>query len=440
MMNLILHINSKKYFLVFIITSILLLSTLPISYFLDVSHYNWQRFLQIVLLLFSIKYLKLVEIINYKDRTLLLILFSTTLFSSYFSQNKLTSFLYFTHYLLLFGLIGFGIFLSKKVRTFLFLLAITNIIVISISILNMSFYIYHGDSNEIASAYLGFSNIRFFNQFQVASIFSIIYFILNNKCKRLFSLFLFFNFILMFLTSARGAILSVFTVLILMTLTNLKLKTKKVLNATFKIAFLAIVFYIVFTLYLDSNELNKLSKISTSGRLDMWIEILKKINHKSILGYGPGSYFSKDILVSHPHNSLLQIYHNWGVAAFLTTLLLTLKMLRFFLQKFKEISILHLSLCGSVGSLLTYSLFSGVFVMPLPQTLLFIFIGLFLNYAYSFQEKSDIKKRLKVNIFSSALYVSYLFLVILSLDCSYNHQYGPNFWSKGHVSLSRCSL
>jgi len=137
MMNLILHINSKKYFLVFIITSILLLSTLPISYFLDVSHYNWQRFLQIVLLLFSIKYLKLVEIINYKDRTLLLILFSTTLFSSYFSQNKLTSFLYFTHYLLLFGLIGFGIFLSKKVRTFLFLLAITNIIVISISILNM---------------------------------------------------------------------------------------------------------------------------------------------------------------------------------------------------------------------------------------------------------------------------------------------------------------
>jgi hypothetical protein len=201
-------------------------------------------------------------------------------------------------------------------------------------------------------------------------------------------------------------------------------------------------------------EAGNIITLDDSGRLSMWQTLLESLEwHHLFLGIGPGLYSVLNGLsrFSHPHNMVLELICEWGVIACLAAIMLV------FITLMAYLSSVFQRNCFSMGDAfllswmggLCYSMVSGVFVMPVPQTLIFVSWGLLLGYIGQFGTESceikvlDSKSRSCVSpdallgvlrIFSLVLALIYATMVCLSVSAMNDDDVstqGPRLWLNG---------
>ena len=435
-----------------LIVSLFLVNTLtPLIPSISYDYHNHQRIIQIAFLL-SLCTLLLTVLLKHKKPTytvlfdkksamFFLAFILSGFLSSIASQEKSFSLLYTFHISLLFGAMFYISTINdkKSVLLIIYTLLIAHTSLVLVCILNIIFTLAEQQHLNPYIIYSGFINIRFFNQVQVFILPFLILLLKLKNIQRIVFIALFFNLLLIFIGQARGALLSffIFSVFALTLKTTLK---KQILTGLVCLALSCITFYI-----LDS--LNKggadILRTSSSGRVDLWLNTLSNLSLKHFLiGSGPGVFemsLGSSAPFSHPHNSLIEVLNEWGGVALICILIVIFNTFRksiIHLKNHKK-DIITESIFYSFAIGITYSLFSGVHVMPVSQTLLFIMWGLLIG-----RLNKNKYKHIPINVYAKLflacvfilawfLYLQKAIEIYNNIDPDNGYIYGPRFWSIG---------
>ncbi|MGP4933650.1 O-antigen ligase family protein [Pseudoalteromonas nigrifaciens] len=428
-----------------------LCTLIPLIPIVSYDYHNHQRIIQIAFLL-SMSLIGLTSFIGNKEPTFKLalnkkngMLFSVFIFCGYLSalMNAEQSFslLYTFHIsLLILTMCYVGTINNKKSILFIiYALLITHASLILICLLNIIFTLYEQQPLNPNIIYSGFINIRFFNQVQVFVVPFLILLLKFKKIQRIVFIILFLNLLLIFIGQARGALLSfiIFSIFALILKTTLK---KQVLTGLICLLLSWFVFYILDSL--NNSNLDVL-RTSSSGRIDIWLTTLQNLSLKHFfIGNGPGVFqisLGNSAPFSHPHNSLIETLNEWGLIALLSivsVIFITFKQAIIHLKRHKK-DIITESLFYSFTIGITYSLFSGVHVMPVSQTLLFIMWGLLLGRVNKNKQLTfSINKWIKLSITILFIIAWYFYLqkaidIYNNIDPDKGYIFGPRFWSIG---------
>lgn len=319
-------------------------------------------------------------------------------------------------------------------------------------------------------AYPSFGNYRFFNQVQVQLVLLVtsLTIVLPLKYRKWMALFGAVSVFMLLVAGARGAILSIGCVFIFSYFFSNQY-LRRLSNNFLKAIVIGVIFYIIYIIYesiiLGSSSSEYLLRIASSGRLAMWLETIPSIL-KNPFGVGPYHYSGFSLLPefglyyrpSHPHNSVLQIFLEWGWLAGFSMLFWLANFLLYIKKLFTlENDILRLAIGCSLLAACLYSLFSGVFVMPASQITFVFLLALLLsndykkiNYNLVAKNERDTNKssfvgfKIKMICLMLVLSVSmvYVFYVIESF-----HRYslmgetpnssiltvGPRMWTSGGI-------
>ncbi|WP_282109361.1 O-antigen ligase family protein [Shewanella algicola] len=270
---------------------------------------------------------------------------------------------------LLFG--GYSLFLLFSIFTF------------TKYILFLIFSYVDGLSFNIHGLISGYVNVRFFNQLQVMILPILFQPFFNSKLSKFESIsfvVISLHWAVLLQTEARGGLLSLIFAACLIILFLSKDSRKKFTVALFKTilggVFLWLVFIIIIPYWLMNSE-NLQLRTTSSGRVDLWLYVIKSISEHLWLGFGPMSFAwadGKPLPNAHPHNSIMQLLYEYGIitCVAITTWVISraykpLVMLKQ-LNNISMVPIVYAVLAGII-----YSLFSGVAVMPFAQVL-FVFM------------------------------------------------------------------
>ncbi|MBB1401644.1 O-antigen ligase [Pseudoalteromonas sp. SG45-1] len=444
-MNIVNIIKSSLISLFFLCT---LIPLIPITSY---DYHNHQRIIQIAFLLIT-SLLVLTAFLgnkkptfklslNNKSSVLYLIFIFSGCLSALMSMEQSFSLLYTLHISLLILTMYYVSTINDK-RSILFIiyaLLIAHTSLILICLLNIIFTLSEQQPLNPYIIYSGFINIRFFNQVQVFILPFLVLLLKFKSIQRIVFIILFLNLLLIFIGQARGALLSflVFSIFALALKTTLK---KQVLIGLVCFVFSCITFYVLDSLNRGGAEI---LRTSTSGRIDLWFNTLSNLSLKHLfIGNGPGVFemsLGSSAPFSHPHNSLIEILNEWGLIALiciLTVVFTTFRKAITHLKQHKK-DIITESLFYSFAIGITYSLFSGVHVMPVSQTLLFIMWGVLLGRVDKKRGKSiSINKDLKALVTILFVFAWYLYLqkaisIYNNINPDKGYIYGPRFWSVG---------
>ncbi|MFT7277675.1 MAG: O-antigen ligase [Gammaproteobacteria bacterium] len=434
-----------------LISLFFLCTLIPLIPIFSYDYHNHQRIIQIALLL-SMSLIALTFFLGIKEPTFKLalnkkngMLFSVFIFCGYLSalmsMEQSFSLLYTFHIsLLILTMCYVGTINNKKSILFIiYALLITHTSLILICLLNITFTLSEQQPLNPYIIYSGFINIRFFNQVQVFILPFLVLLLKFKSIQRVVFIILFLNLLLIFIGQARGALLSflAFSIFALTLKTTLK---KQVLIGLACFVLSSIAFYALDSLNRGGAEI---LRTSTSGRIDLWFNTLSNLSLKHLfIGNGPGVFemsLGSSAPFSHPHNSLIEILNEWGLIALiciLTVVFTTFRKAITHLKQHKK-DIITESLFYSFAIGITYSLFSGVHVMPVSQTLLFIMWGLLLGRVDKKSIQSiSINKYLKALVTILFVFAWYLYLqkaisIYNNIDPDKGYIYGPRFWSVG---------
>ncbi|WP_257325351.1 O-antigen ligase family protein [Pseudoalteromonas rhizosphaerae] len=409
------------------------------EYFLGL--FNEKRaFQSILLILCALLYFHSFKL-EKKSKLILVSVLFIGLISTLLSENLLYSSLSYLHATMLISLVFLGYKIKDNNSILFYTIFFSNVFLVSYSLLNYSFFILSSEAPFPDGVLYGFYNIRFFNQFQVLSIPFVIYFLSHSKLHRVAKVTLTFNFFLLLFSSARGASIAILiTTLIYCYFINRSM-VKEILFYVLAAILLFLLHYFYLSFYHSSEYI---IRTGSSKRYELWLEVINNISFKTLLiGNGPGGYKSETFDFGHPHNSILQILNNWGVIVLSITVWFIYKLITHslaFIKKNKGNNE-FLTCFTSFVSLLIYSLVSGVIVMPIPQTFLFVLVGILLGYlGYNlFERKNNTHKKIAL-IITFTISLLYAALVILSYSCLDPKPYGPSFWSNGQLSFENCKL
>lgn len=430
----------KKNLYIILICILLLSSFTPI---LGIENlYDKKRFAQIIFI--SVIFMLFFSSIKLSTQVKLLFfsIFIIGFISVLLSSNLLYSTLQLTHTFFLVHLILFGVYIQKRVNSLFYLLFFSNLFLICVAILNYSFFLLNRSTPIILDILYAFNNIRFFNQFQVICLPIFLYFLAHSKLSRVATILLTLNLFFFLASGARGAILSCLIMIVFAAF--FKLISQKALVTLIKCVLFAVVFFILYTRYHGSEELIAYTfRTSSSGRIEIWFDLISKLNWFNVfIGNGPGLYFIDRPMMrySHPHNSVLQLVYNWGGIVTLIILLMLYKVVKqciFHFKNFPYNPAFNTCLLVIIG-LVLYSFFSGVIVMPLPQTFILIFIGILIGFI---TPQPKLTKRTSMQlVFILLIIIFYLSISLLSYSCVSSQMFGPNFWSNGLLSFAECKM
>jgi len=243
----------------------------------------------------------------------------------------------------------------------------------------------------------GFSNIRFFNQYQIWSLLLVampvlLYPALKPRWRSAIILVAVGWAVLLFASDSRGAIVSVFSALVL---TGVIFRRHAFAFLKLNTLILALGFIIYWGLFKSLPELlnNQVTQgwkhitdfSHSSGRFELWAYAWRYIQDNPWLGIGPMHYaYYPGPTHAHPHNSVLQWASEMGIPATLLALYLVFSGLTAWVKKFYRLQSEHalyvpphlwIGLFAALCSGLIYSLFSGVIVMPLSQMMMVLIVG-----------------------------------------------------------------
>lgn len=302
------------------------------------------------------------------------------------STEPLNSLFYTLHIALLFFLtLAISRLNPLAIRYSLVAFVILHSTLISYCLLYLVFAVSDGVIIRPEVIYFGFDNIRFFNQVQIFVLPILLLGCQHPRFGSLSTIFFTANLVLMFLGGGLGIALSWVLVLVLFWL---YISDKQLLFRAFVLTGLSFAFsfglqsYLVFLNDVGSAGVS----VTSSGRIELWAFALSQFEWLSLLiGSGPGLFeapMSTGMRLSHPHNSIIELALEWGWIAFLLVMGLvahTLALVKRLLSapEVKTFTITHALLLAWIGGL-SLSLVSGVIVMPMAQTLLFVFWGFLL--------------------------------------------------------------
>lgn len=428
-----------------------LLTLLPIVPIVSYDYHNHQRIIQVAFLIsisllvitffFTNKKSIFKSSLNKKNCLFFLIFLFFGYFSSLLSMERSFSSLYTFHISLLIIAMCYISTINDK-RSILFIiyaLLITHTSLILICLLNIVFALSEKQPLNPYIIYSGFINIRFFNQVQVFILPFLVLLLKFKSIQRIVFIILYLNLLLIFIGQARGALLS-FLILSMLALALKTTMKKQILTGLICLLISCISFYILDSLNQSGAEI---LRTSSSGRIDLWSNTLSNLTLEHLLiGTGPGVFemsLGNSAPFSHPHNSLIEILNEWGGVALVSCIAViftTLKESITYLKKHKN-DVLTESIFYSFTIGIVYSLFSGVHVMPVSQTLLFIMWGLLLGRVnLMHQTHIYINKYLKfllISLFTIAcfFYLQKALQIYNNIDPDKGYIYGPRFWSVG---------
>ncbi|MCK7595843.1 hypothetical protein M0G74_01005 [Microbulbifer sp. CAU 1566] len=362
--------------------------------------YNFKRLLQVALVCLICVYAYCLMVVAppviapavdayYYSLALLFLAFVFLLFAgSFFSTHPIQSAMEASHFVLLFSVFLSGVYLSRanlsqKLLLF-FMFCYLSLILRALIYL----YLEIVESGVIRPSvfYPTVTSVRFFNQIQVFFIPLLAAFL----CHRRFSLgaagLLFVSLFLAISGGARGLLVSIVAAGLL-SFILLPAMRQTLARSAIVLVFAFLCYELVTWNIVVGDDPGETSpfRMHTSGRSAIWLELTAAITPMhSLLGAGTGAYafteFSR--VEGHPHNSLLQFLFEWGGLA--TAIFIGLLWFIFY-RGVKYIKCSQLrgqnieyeaALLITILSSAIYSLFSGIFVMPIPQTLFFLYLGL----------------------------------------------------------------
>jgi len=328
-----------------------------------------------------------------------------------------------------------------------------------------------------------FGNIRFFNQFQIWLIpivlAPLVMLKINNRAT-CFSLYLISGlWITILITSqSRGAQLAVILALII-TIGVYGPASRRLLKVSMTTIGIGISFYLLlfklipnfisFLLEKNIASTNLVRVVDKSESSVVRLQLLKQsfthILENPIFGIGPMHTAYYPGQHAHPHNSLLQICSEFGIPfCLLSAGLLAIfiwRWIRFskiskksntqqqtfssiYQSKLENNQQLGIALFFSLIAGLIYSLVSGVFVMPMSQTMLFITVGLMIGLlnaqgvqASSISTFKSVSLQIMVGILAIGLLLTTLphltTRVLHPFFATYMPEYtvGPRYWELG---------
>lgn len=244
--------------------------------------------------------------------------------------------------------------------------------------------------------FLGFFNIRCFNQYQLWPIglitLPILAFNINLSTKRLLTIALTFWWVLFFYSASRGVLVAWFIGMTLTALVYKKLAWSFLKLQLLNISTGSVAYYVFFKWLPRLLQLNIVTSTvwrdSTSDRTELWDICIKMMGHHPFVGVGPLHYFWYTRVGTHPHNSILQLGAEWGIPA--TMIMLGIAGYGFYCwcikfnlnvinSKPKFDTNLTIILFFTIITNAAYSLVDGVIVMPISQVLMFTIIGMMIG-------------------------------------------------------------
>ena len=314
----------------------------------------------------------------------------------------------------------------------------------------------------------GFSNVRFFNQYQIWFLLLLplpFYPSLSKRFNLTIKIIATGWAVLLFASASRGAVLSLSSSLLLTWLifrqqANIFLR----LNIRL-ILFGAVVYGLLFKLIpqMLSNPVTQgwhpvESITDSSGRFELWAYAWQYIKQNPWLGIGPMhfAYYSGPTH-AHPHNSVLQWASEIGIPSVLLLLYLVYNGLRawvttfYRLQAEKRLPVsphLWIGLFASLCAGLIYSLFSGVIVMPLSQMMMVLIIGWMQGLYYRAEYQNHplppvtLKQRLGLQLLAGITLIILVYTALPDVLVRLNNEelpiqdypvIAPRFWQLGGI-------
>jgi len=394
------------------------------------------------------------------------------LFSCFFAANQLTAFLETSFYI---GLFFFCLILCKIVRdqnqivTLFFFITFHTAALLYLTNFFTAFLASFIENIPLLwpEPFSGFSNVRFFNQYQICSItlLSLPILLYPTLDKRLINLLKFIAIgwaILLFASGSRGAILSVMLAMIL-TLCVFKNHAKAFLKLNTLILLTGLIIYLILfkliPFYFDNQVTMDWrpsdSFVRTNNRIALWQFAIQYIKDNPWLGIGPMHYaYYPGPTNAHPHNSLLQWACEMGIPSTVLLISLVFSALVAWVKKFyrlnkenKQYAPPHLwiALFCSICSGLIYSVVSGVIVMPLSQIMMTLIAGWMLGLYFQdkAQKPATQLQNISFKLFAGATLITLTYTILPSLlprltDYSglLDHNYttiAPRFWQIGGI-------
>ncbi|KAA0695340.1 O-antigen ligase family protein [Halopseudomonas laoshanensis] len=314
--------------------------------------------------------------------------------------------------------------------------------------------IYMLDSNILFN---GFSNPRFFAQFQVLLMPILAWLAWYLKPRNL-ALSILFLAILMtqwcmtFALGGRGLWFGLLVSSIMLLLCSPRYWRLIMVQAAAGLAGFAIfvlLFYLIPT-WLDilPERLSNL-RTSLSGRDLIWFWAWEMVQDNPWLGVGPMHYSAVyNPIAAHPHQVLLQWAAEWGLPAAIMTLVLALWGTVFGMKELRQgpINFMHASVWLSICGALILAQVDGVFVMPYIETWLAILVGL----ALAFWVRPIDAPKLQLTFFRiMAIPVLIILGSVLVYEVptvpqasdrymrEHNTSLLPRFWAQGWVPMDR---
>lgn len=401
----------------------------PLTPSLSYNFHNGQRLAQIFLLtLLSISLIRENQLkipqrgIVYPVAILLLI----SLISSLTSNFPLSSFLNTLHYVLLLTSTIFIINTQKDVEFLFIFIFFIHTCLIVVCTLNIIFAIFDNSPIHIHNIIMKFDNIRHFNHFQVLILPLGFYILSKTKLKILVSSAIILNLLILAMSNSLAALVCYSTILFLYFIFKLYDSLKSVLLLTTISLFLYLILIIT-----GPEAVNKSVFLSDSGRVEMWMNSIPYFKDL-LLGIGVGNYQVRldSVILSHPHNSFIQVLVEQGfISLIICFYLLFMTIFIFFKNKKNSKKIIAFI---TFITAIVYSLFSGLIVMPTTQI---IFVLIF-SQLIECEKTTSLNNKMKIFVATTTLvYFTLAIISFYQLEPNSPKMAGPSFWSAGEKNL-----
>ena len=279
-------------------------------------------------------------------------------------------------------------------------------------------------------------NIRVYNSyFFVLSIFSVWFYLKEEKLKNIYLFFIFLAFLSILLDGGRSAALAYSMFVAGICIFNRAIRLKLLFTYCFTCLIYLLIMY--FSSHFGS-EMSSIVRETTSGRYELWINALQCWLQSPLFGCG---FYQLDqysgVIPAHPHNLFIQVLTETGLIGFGFLILVIWNILKRIKWNFKENYFV-------ISALIAVSIdlsFSGIHIYPITQvTLLWLFIFLLKNpefqHAASFHSSAHEASRV-FQVFELIIYILmtlafiYLFFHTSALSESLPST-PPRFWEYGY--------
>lgn len=312
----------------------------------------------------------------------------------------------------------------------------------------------------------GFSNVRFFGQFQTMTLplLALLVYHAKSTSQRTGAFALLACWwMLAFVSGTRGTWLGMLAAAALIGMAGWRPGRAwlrwQAGGAVIGLALYALLFYAV--PYWMGNAgllIDRLPDITgLSKREVIWAQAWEIIKQHPLLGVGPMHFAATPNGVgAHPHNSILQLAAEWGIPAMLLLVGFAVYGLTGFAAAIHRLSrsadrppMLQIALFAALIAAATQSLVDGVIVMPYTQTVLMLIAGWALGMHLSATPAAHVRRLSPVAVGTLAVAATLLLatLVYLALpqitglkarEEAYIHQHGsyflPRFWRQGWIA------